>query len=92
MNVVGGCGEADQIAEEHRDDLAFLTDGCWSDRAEWSRTKRTEREIAREIFAAVRTCGHGPSFTETGMFCSIPGSIVEIVAKVTSSRYTDHDA
>jgi hypothetical protein len=64
--VLRGCSEPHQVTEEHRDDLAFLADRRRGGLAEWSRTKGAERKVAGELLAAVRACGHDPSFAETG--------------------------
>ncbi len=65
VGVLRGGGEAHEVAKEHGDDLAFLTDWGRVTLAEWPRTERAEREVAGELLGAIRACGHGPSFAET---------------------------
>ena len=59
---IRGGGEADQVAEEHRHDLALLlhraADGC---SVSGARAERAERKLARELLAAGRASRHPPS-------------------------------
>ena len=66
VGVLRGRGEAHQVTEEHRDDLAFLADRRRGSLVEWRRAKGAEREVAGELLAAIRACGHAPSFAERG--------------------------
>jgi hypothetical protein len=61
VGPLGSCGEAHQVAEEHRDDLAFLTQRGGRGLAERGCAEWAERELAGELLPAIRTGGHVPS-------------------------------
>jgi hypothetical protein len=58
---LGSCGEADDVAEEHGDDLALLLQGNGRLLGQRRTAERTEREFARELLPAGRAGRHAPS-------------------------------
>jgi len=64
VGLLRGRGEAHQVTEEHRDDLALLAERGGRGLAEWGRAERAEGELAGEVLAAVRTCGHAASLAQ----------------------------
>ncbi|MEX2275777.1 MAG: response regulator transcription factor [Actinomycetota bacterium] len=57
IRVIGPGGEADEIAREHRDDLAFLV----GSRPEGGAAREAEASVLRILLAAVGTGAHGSS-------------------------------
>src|ERR1019366_8124038 len=64
VGVLRGGGEAHQVTEENRDDLAFLPNRGRRGRAPRRRAVRAEREVAGEFLGAIRAGGHGPNVPE----------------------------
>ncbi len=65
VGLLRGSSESHQVTEEHRNHLAFLADRSRGGLADWSPAEWAEREVAGELLAAVRACGHDPSVAET---------------------------
>jgi hypothetical protein len=64
VGMLRGGREAQQVTEEHRDNLAFLAHRGLGSFAEWRCAKRAEREVAGEFLGAVRAGGHTASLAE----------------------------